>query len=121
MMEPVFPDSFVMAAEQPEIVDFDTCDGVAIKVMRVQKALTFIPQHSHPYEHGWFLATGAVWLWLDGHLDKQYRAPCLINIHAGRKHLFQTLEDNTMWACIHNTARKEIIEILAEYQLVGAG
>src|SRR5216683_1544851 len=111
MMAPVLPDNFVKL-EQPEIVDFETIDHVSINVMRIQKALSFVPQHSHTYEHGTLLAKGAVWVWLDGHLDKQYRAPCLIRIRAGVKHLFQTLEDDTILACIHNTMRKEIVEVL---------
>jgi quercetin dioxygenase-like cupin family protein len=41
-----------------------------------------------------------------------------LTIPAGVKHLCAALEDNTILACIHNTGRKESVEILEEHAIV---
>jgi len=110
---------FVKAAEQPpDDIEFQTIDDVFIKVMQINKAGTYVPQHSHAYDHGSFLAHGSIRVWQDGKLDADYHAPCLLHIRAGVKHLFQALEDNTRVLCIHNVSRAEIVEILERHDIV---
>lgn len=104
--------------QPPDDIEFQTIDDIFIKVMKIAKAGTVIPQHSHVYEHGSFVASGAIRLWQDGILDADYHAPTLICIKAGVKHLFQALEDNTAVLCLHNVSRKEIVEILERHELV---
>jgi quercetin dioxygenase-like cupin family protein len=59
--------TFTLAAEQPpDDVEFHTIDSVFIKQMRIAKAGTFIPQHSHVYEHASMLAKGSVKVYEDG-------------------------------------------------------
>ena len=108
------------ASEQPpDDIEFSTIDHVFIKVMKIAKAGTIIPQHSHVYDHASFLATGAVRVWRDGVAGEERHAPDMIEIKAGVKHAFHALEDKTVILCIHNTMRKEIVEILEEHQIVG--
>jgi quercetin dioxygenase-like cupin family protein len=112
---------FKRADEQPISTEWHTQDGIFIKSMLVKRAGTFIPQHAHEYAHTSMLAYGSVFLWKDGKLDKQYRAPCAILIDAGVKHLFQALEEGTLIYCIHNLHGAEMVSVLAEHDLLGEG
>jgi quercetin dioxygenase-like cupin family protein len=112
--------NLVLATEQPpDDVEFHTIDSVFIKQMRIAKAGTFIPQHSHVYEHASMLAKGSVRVYEDGKMTGEHSAPTCLSIKAGVKHTFESLEDDTIIYCIHNLMRSEIVEILEEHQLVG--
>lgn len=105
--------------EQPGIWEFATADSVFIKQMHIAKAGTYIPQHSHAYDHSSLLAVGAVRLWKDGVLAGEHTAPKILNIEAGVKHLFQSVVDDTIVYCIHNLSRSEVVEIMEEHDLLG--
>lgn len=107
------------AAEQPGIWEFATNDRVFVKQMHIVRAGTFIPQHSHVYDHSSLLAVGSVRLWKDGILAGDHTAPTILSIAAGVKHLFQALVDDTIVYCIHNLSRSEAVEILDEHHLLG--
>ena len=97
--------------EQPCGVEIKMADGVFIKQMVIKRAFTLVPQHSHTYDHTSMIAAGAVRVWRDGKIDRDYLAPTGIMIKAGVKHTFQSLADETIIYCIHNVARAGDIEI----------
>lgn len=112
-----------LAPFQPVSVDFALPDGIFIKQVHVRERGTYLPQHSHAYEHATMIAHGSVKVWVDGELDRRvpegiYKAPVPVMIAAGVKHLFLALEDDTVLFCIHNASRSGEVEVLDEHQLV---
>lgn len=111
--------SFVRAAEQPISTEIKMFDGVFVKSMCIQRAGTYIPQHSHTYPHVSVLVKGAVRLWRDGVLDGDHYAPKGILIPAGVKHLFQSLQDGATVLCVHDIGTAESVDVLEEHHLPG--
>lgn len=99
------------AVEQPPVWDRTTTDDVFIKQMYLAKAFTLVPQHSHEYAHTTLLARGKVRVWQDGELLGDFEAPDTILIPAKTKHVFQSLENDTLLYCIHNVMRQGKVEI----------
>jgi quercetin dioxygenase-like cupin family protein len=87
--------------------EYIAADNVFIKEMFMAKAGTFVPQHSHKYDHTSYVASGSVLC--EG---KEFHAPCPIFIQAGKRHNFVSLEDNTLVLCIHNIVRNGAVEIV---------
>jgi len=83
-------------------VEFAMADGTFIKQMYLKDAGMFVPQHSHTYDHTSMLAVGSIRVWCDGDLVGDFNAPKPIDIKAGTKHTFKSLEPNTLVYCIHN-------------------
>lgn len=81
-------------------------DGVYTKVFVAKKAGTFIGQHSHHWDHGTLVASGAVRVFINGSSAGDYQAGDMIEISGGKKHVLLALEDNTICACIHNAHGK---------------
>jgi quercetin dioxygenase-like cupin family protein len=104
--------------DQAVIVDTQTADGIFIKQITVPKKDSWAPQHAHVWDHSTLLTSGSMFVWKDGVLDRQYKAPAVIFIPAGVKHLFRTLEDNTVFFCIHNLHSEQAISVLEEHQIV---
>lgn len=102
--------------EQPPDWEHISVDGVFIKQMYLKEPGTMVPQHAHRYDHTSMLATGSVRMWKEGLFVADFVAPAPIFIKAGVKHMFQSLEANTLIYCIHN-ARAGRVEIVAEHQL----
>lgn len=88
-------------------------DGIFIKVTDVPDAQTFLPQHSHTYDHVSFIATGATYIEEQGETKvlRHVTAPAMVTIKAGVKHLFLTTEPNTRICCIHRIDRTGVIDI----------
>lgn len=105
------------AAAQPEVVDFFTVDGMAIKYIAISGYGSIVPQHSHALDHSTFVAVGSLYAWKDGEYLGHYEAPCVLFIEAGTKHTFQTTAEKTIIACIHNLHGEQAIKILAEHEL----
>ena len=103
------PPNIDIKITQAEEVDWTTADGVFVKSVHVRNAGSFLRQHAHSHDHTSFIASGAVFVWQDGKLDKRYAAPALIFIKAGVWHTFQTLRDDTTILCIHRLGN-EILE-----------
>ena len=104
---------------QANCVENYTADGIYIMQIHVPKKDSLIPQHSHVYDHTTMLAKGTIHIWEDG-VDKGIRvAPTGIYIKAGIKHMFHTLEDDTLLYCIHNVSPKGKVEVKEEHQIVG--
>lgn len=104
--------------QPPDDVEFFTADGVFIKQMLIAKAGTIIPQHAHKHYHMSMLATGSVRAWADGNLLGDSVAPAGIPIKAGVKHIFMSLEDNTIIYCIHRLHDTPGVEIAEEHHIV---
>jgi hypothetical protein len=102
---------------QPREIEFKTVDGLFIKQIFIRNAGSFVPQHAHVWNHTSLLARGSIFCWKDGKLDQRYIAPTTIYIMAGIKHLFQSLEDDTIIYCIHNLHGEEQVRVLKEHQL----
>lgn len=109
---------FVLA-DQAETTDLRMADGVFCKTIRVRKAHRFIPQHSHSFAHVSVVVRGAVRLWRDGVLGGDFQAPIGVTIAAHVKHLFETLEDETIILCVHDIGTAEGVKIDEEHQIVG--
>lgn len=113
------PRSLIEQAIQVELTA-GAVDGIYIRQIMIPKADSVVPQHSHAWDHITCLARGSVFVWKDGALDKQYRAPALITIKAGVKHLFLTCEDETLLLCIHNLHDEAAVKVLEEHNLFEA-
>jgi quercetin dioxygenase-like cupin family protein len=111
------PHGYPVKIPQPFGIEVTTVDGIFIKQMVIPNAGTFVPQHAHVWNHTSLIAHGSIFCWKDGALDRRYEAPSAILILAGIKHLFQSLEDNTIIYCIHNLHDKDKISILEEHNL----
>jgi len=111
-------DDPVAHPNQPYGIEVYTSDGVFIKEMHIPDAGTVVLQHSHQYDHVSLLATGSVRAWADGVEIGDYVAPKGIEIKAGVKHTFLSLEDETVIYCIHNVARQGDVQILEEHHIV---
>ena len=95
-------------------VEFSIADEIFIKQMYLKDAGMCVPQHSHKYDHTSMLATGSIRVWCDDVLIGDIKAPKPIEIKAGTKHTFMSLEPNTIVYCIHNT-RDHGVEIASEH------
>ena len=62
----------------------------------IPKAGTYVPQHSHTYDHLSLLASGAMRAWCDGVHLGDFHAPAEIRIVAHAKHIFMALADETI-------------------------
>lgn len=86
--------------DQPLQTDITMCRGLFVK-HAVFAAGSYIPQHSHEYEHLSVVAAGGVRVWRDGALLGDYRAPAGIVIEARAEHMFLALEPGTAVLCVH--------------------
>lgn len=102
-------------AEQPEINDAKIGDTFIRRII-VKSANSYVPQHSHSYDHVTVLGTGAVELWEGSFFKGKVVAPAEILIKANVLHSFKTLEDNTTLFCIHKNGGS-VPEILEENSL----
>lgn len=110
---------FVRAQQQPIETNINICEGLFVK-HAVFAQDTYIPQHSHEFEHLSVVASGAVRVWQDDELMGDYRAPAGIVIRAHVKHLFLALEPNTSVLCVHRVDGNGEPAIHAEHHIVGA-
>lgn len=103
----------VRAECQPYGEEYTAADGVFIKEMRIPKAGTVVPQHSHEYDHTSFVANGSVMF--EG---RKVIAPAPLFIPAFKKHTFIALEDDTLVLCIHNVSRTSAVQVFEEHQIL---
>jgi quercetin dioxygenase-like cupin family protein len=103
-------------ADQPTVTEF-TADGLFVAHIEIAKVGTVVPQHSHRYEHLTFLAKGSVRVARDGFAARDLVAPATITVAANTKHLFETLTDDVLLLCIHNTTRSGTVEVIEEHQI----
>ena len=104
--------------DQPAHVEIYADDDLFCRLEGPLKAGTFLPQHSHEYDHVTLLLVGSVDVQVDGGPLVRYHAPKAIPIKAGTKHLFKALVDGTMLACVHNLHGKGYPGIAEEHKLI---
>lgn len=86
-------------------------DRIFIKQMLMVKPFTYVPKHSHNYDHCSMLAAGSVRVWHGDKLVGDFKAPLPLTVKAGVLHTYMSLEPNTLVYCIHPTVGDEV-EIL---------
>lgn len=104
--------------QPPDDMEWLIADQVFVKQMFIANAGSFIPQHAHQYDHVSALAKGKVRVWEDGVWTGDHQAPHMLLIKAKVKHLFQSLEDDTIIYCIHNASHPDVAAVFAEHQIV---
>jgi hypothetical protein len=97
-----YPETFVPAASQPDVIDVKLLSGTFVKEHRVAAAGTALPQHAHAFAHVSVIVRGAVRLFEDPAHRGDFHAPCGILIPAHAKHLFITLTDDVVLLCVHD-------------------
>lgn len=110
---------FVKAPEQPLVTDLNLADGIFAKHILIQKAGTWVPQHSHAWEHISLVSAGIIEVYQDAVFIGVFKAPRGIVIPAGTMHTFRTLVDNTVISCIHRVDRTGGVEVVEEHEIVG--
>jgi quercetin dioxygenase-like cupin family protein len=66
-----------------------------------------IPQHEHDVSHPTLCGSGKARLYVDGRFTEDVEAGGIVEIAAGKKHMFEALEDNTRLTCVFNAEQAE--------------
>lgn len=103
---------------QPIVTDITMADGIFAKHILVQKAFTWVPQHSHEWDHISLISAGKLAAFCGEQFLGTFEAPRAIMIKAGQKHTFHTLADNTVITCIHRIDRTGEIDVEEEHEFV---
>ena len=112
------PAAFNFELEKPPVqVVVNQADGIHVAQITVPVAGTYVPQHSHAYDHMTMLATGSMRVWVEGDLVGDFDAPIPLKIPAGKKHTFLALTDNVTFYCLHNVGRTGAVEELEQHEL----
>lgn len=86
-----------------EIVEFvEEMAGVYFRSVFLPFKGTTIPQHTHDEDHATYVGQGRARLYVDGRFQGDIEAGHAVLIAAGKKHLFEALEDNTRLTCVWN-------------------
>ena len=109
---------FTPHPDQPYTHPVPAVDGVQVVPMIVPKANTYIPQHTHKYDHLTLVAVGQVSAWADKEFLGTFRAPSAIHIKAGVAHTFKTLVNDCVLYCCHRIDRTGKIESVDNNHLV---
>ncbi len=99
----------------PEPDDKITDDKIFIRRMSFERAGTVMAQHTHPYGHTTYIATGGADVWADGVFLGRFGAHTPIFIPAGVGHKFLTTEPNTTILCLHNWLNPDAAAFLREH------
>lgn len=110
---------FERLADQPIETDIHICEGLFVKHAVFAKG-SYIPQHSHEFDHLSVIASGAARVWKNGILVGDFSAPSGLVITAHTKHLFLALEDGTSVLCIHRTDLNGGVPVHSEHKIVEA-
>jgi hypothetical protein len=105
----------------PDDIEFHSADGVFVKQMYLKEADILVGQHSHTYEHLSMLARGSVRVIQNGKFIGDFHAPAAINIPAHTKHMFLSLEPETIVYCIHNVSRDGEVSIADRHDVFDFG
>lgn len=84
--------------------------GIYFRSVLLKDEGTVIPQHSHKYDHATYVGNGSVRLWVNSKWKADFKAGEAIEIKAGQKHLFMSLEPNTRLTCVHDLNSAALIE-----------
>lgn len=85
------------------VIEFvDEVAGIYFRSVLILNAHTLVPQHVHPYDHATYCAQGSALMWVEGKKESVVRAGQVVEVKANLKHAFESLEDNTRLACVHD-------------------
>ena len=99
-----FVDEFPAENIRHHFIGQDAARGVYAKELRIPSGFTLI-SHRHTYDHLSILASGNVWLSVDG-VGKELRGPSAITIKASVEHTLLALTD-AVWFCVHPSDETE--------------
>lgn len=89
---------------EPVVENIEEVCGLYFRSVLLAKAFTALPQHEHDHSHATYVGSGSVRVWVDNKFLGDFVAGRAIPIEAGKKHFFQSIEDNTRLACVHDVA-----------------
>ena len=90
----------------------DVVSGIGFRVIVIDKD-QIVPQHHHDnYDHAAFVGSGSARLWRYGVWIGDIHKGRAVEVKRGDEHLWQSLENGTLLACI--TDAKSAEEMLAE-------
>lgn len=69
-----------------------------------------VPQHMHDHDHATFCGSGSARVYVNDQFHCDVKAGHAIEIKAGKRHLFEALEDDTRLTCVHDIASVEAIK-----------
>lgn len=93
------PEKFEPLPNQPVEIINETL-GFCSRMITLEKAGTYIPQHAHPDDHATLICAGRARGWVDGTWIGDFGPGDLVPVRAGHPHVFQALEDMTRLACL---------------------
>ena len=114
------PTAYNFSIEKPAVqLEVAEADGIHVTQITIPAMGTYVPQHSHVYEHLTMLATGEMRVWVEGQIVGDFKAPAPIRIPAEKKHTFLALTDNVTFYCLHNVSRTGVVQELERHELPG--
>lgn len=105
-----------MTVQLPEVQEAKVALGLVANLwtrqMHFEKAGDIESGHAHQFDHCTLLAKGSLTVTVDGN-SKDFVAPQMIYIKAGKYHELKALEDDTVAFCIHALREKETGDIIS--------
>jgi quercetin dioxygenase-like cupin family protein len=90
-----------MNAPEIKIVEFvEELAGIYFRSIFLPFKGTTIPQHTHDEDHATYVGQGSARLYVDGLLEGDIEAGHAVLIKAGKRHVFEALEDDTRLTCV---------------------
>src|SRR5690348_9201064 len=94
-----------------ELVEFvDEKGGLYFRSVLLPSAGTWIDQHVHDHDHATYCGSGAAVLYVDGQAIEIVEAGHAVEIKAGKKHAFWSVEPNTRLTCVHDVKSAESVK-----------
>lgn len=75
--------------------------GVYVKELILEHIGDKVLSHAHTYDHLSLVAAGRVRVTVDGE-SMDYPAKSAVKVAAGKEHMIEALEPNSLWYCIHS-------------------
>lgn len=94
-----------------EIVEFveEVC-GIYFRSILLPQAGMRVTQHMHDHDHATFVGAGKVRVWVNDVWKGDYEGGKAVEVKAGCRHEFLSLESNTRLACVHDVASAESVK-----------
>jgi len=96
--------------KESPVENIEMVSGIYFRSILLEQPGTVIPQHSHGHDHATYIGSGKVRLWVNEEWKGDFEAGRAIEIKAGQKHLFQSLEPNTRLTCVHDLNSAALIK-----------
>jgi quercetin dioxygenase-like cupin family protein len=94
-----------------EMVEFieEVCGIYFRSILLPEKGMR-VEQHVHDHDHATYCGSGRARVFVDGEDQGDVTAGRAIAVMAGKKHAFESMEDNTRLTCVHDVASAESIK-----------